>query len=291
AGVENTGGHGRPPSDRPRAGPFRSVYQGISSAVDGREELLRSALVCEPRGHFPPPFGHRPEAGPTAAERLRLRQDRGFAALEVERLADGLAHVPWRIGEDLYAIAFGIAEIDRPGIAVRDGDEIGRSALADAVPEGDEIAQRIDAEGKLIDDPAGKPGGTPFHQHELMMLARLARQKGEERPAQPTLVGYDKSEPVAVELEHAGHVGDEEPDIAEAQRGGRSAHPRRLRRPMPIPSRNRRAARASRPSPHRWARAPRAPNAPRCRDRDRQRYRSLPPDHSPAPRRAAAPLG
>src|SRR5215469_5902483 len=67
------------------------------------------------------PFFHRLETGPGAAEGFGLAQDVRFRAIEVERFADGLGHVPGAVGEDFDAVPLGIAEIDGPGVAVAHG--------------------------------------------------------------------------------------------------------------------------------------------------------------------------
>jgi hypothetical protein len=65
-----------------------------------------------------------------------------------------------------------------------------------------------------------------------VVFPRIAAQEGEGGIAEPARIGDDKAEAVAIERDHRRHIGDEQADMAEAQRDWHVAH-RRISRLAP----------------------------------------------------------
>src|SRR5207253_8056112 len=84
---------------------------GVGSGLELRRDLLRD---------LGPPFLHRLEARQLAATGLGLAEELVLRLVEIDFEAAGLRHVPRGVAEHLDAVAFGIVEINRPGIAVSD---------------------------------------------------------------------------------------------------------------------------------------------------------------------------
>src|SRR6266699_4635978 len=84
--------------------------------------LLVDALGVELRGDLladlGAPFLDRLEALAVAAIGLGLAVELVLRLVEIDLEAERLRHVPRRIAEHLDLVAFGILEIDRPGVAV-----------------------------------------------------------------------------------------------------------------------------------------------------------------------------
>src|SRR5262245_59221622 len=98
-----------------------------------------------------PPRRARGETRPIAAERFSLRHDHGHRRFEVERLGVGLRRVPRRVHEQLAAIALGIREVDRPGVAVSDDPELLDALVLQPHVHGLEVFQRVELERDLVD--------------------------------------------------------------------------------------------------------------------------------------------
>src|SRR5215470_10960891 len=84
-------------------------------------------------GDLGPPFLHRLEARALAAMGLGLAVEFVLRLVEVDLEPAGLRDIPRRVAEHLDAVAFGIVEINRPGIAVADRTDslaAGRANLA-----------------------------------------------------------------------------------------------------------------------------------------------------------------
>src|SRR5579872_4745557 len=75
-------------------------------------------LLETPGELFLPIFG-RGKAAKRAHGRQRAVRELAVVEVVIDVEAAGLGRVPWRLGEDLDAVVFGIAEINRPGIGVR----------------------------------------------------------------------------------------------------------------------------------------------------------------------------
>src|SRR5262249_8261672 len=93
----------------------------------------------------------------------------------------------------------------------------------DAAVEALELLEAADAERHLVDDPVGEAFRPARGEHDLVMVARVAAQEGEFGLAEPSRVGDRQAEDVALEGHQPSHVGDEEPDMAEAK-GEARAH-------------------------------------------------------------------
>src|SRR4029079_10102940 len=102
----------------------------------------------------------------------------GFGRLdEIERVAERLADVPWRGAIELDAIAFGIGEIDAPGVAV-----VARIELVDAFLDEPriirpQVLQAGNAERDRVDGRVCGVLGPPRGNGDLMMLDRIAAQE------------------------------------------------------------------------------------------------------------------
>src|SRR5437899_10471077 len=110
-----------------------------------------AALPAHPRHLALPPLGARHEAGAIATERFRLLEDGLHRLLDVERLGHGLRGVPRRVDEELDPVAFGIGEVDRPGVAVGDDPELLDALVAGPRMHDLEILEGGQLERDLID--------------------------------------------------------------------------------------------------------------------------------------------
>src|SRR5205085_6262363 len=92
------------------------------------------------------PLLHRLEARLRAAERFRLAVELVLGFGEVDLVAVRLRHVPRRIAEHLDAIAFWIAEIDRPGVAMAPRLDHLAAGLAHLAVRALHVRERADVE-------------------------------------------------------------------------------------------------------------------------------------------------
>src|SRR5437868_12068575 len=95
--------------------------------VDALGVELRRDLLAD----LGAPFLDRLEALAVAAIGLGLAEQLVLRLVEVDLEAERLRHVPRRVAEHLDAVAFGVLEIHRPGIAVADRADAFAAGVAD----------------------------------------------------------------------------------------------------------------------------------------------------------------
>src|SRR5438067_616489 len=118
-----------------KSGWRTTVMQPFASTL--RLELRRDFLA-----DLGPPFFHRLEPVAVAAIGLGLAEELVLGLVEVDLEAQGLRHVPRRVAEHLDAVAFGVLEIDGPGIAVTDRADALAAGVADLAERLLHIGQR-----------------------------------------------------------------------------------------------------------------------------------------------------
>src|SRR5688572_11981459 len=121
----------------------------------------------EPALHFVHPRFARHETRTLPAHRFGASQDLVVGLIEIERLAAGLGRVEWRVAIELDRVAFGIPEVERPGISVIGhamlGDSRGDKGLAIAL----ERIERVQPERYLVHWIVRLVPRPTVEQHEL----------------------------------------------------------------------------------------------------------------------------
>src|SRR6266851_6435936 len=136
-----------------------------------------AALPAHPRHLALSPLRARREAWPIATEGFGLLEDGLHRLLDVEGLGHGLRRVPRGVDEELEPVAFGIGEVDRPGVAVGDDPELLDAFLPRPRVHGLEILEGGQLERHLVHDVELEARRPARGQHELMMLVGIARQE------------------------------------------------------------------------------------------------------------------
>src|SRR6266446_97611 len=167
-------------------------------------------------GDLGPPFLHRLEARQLAAMSLGLAVQLVLRLVEVDLEAAGLRDIPRRVAEHLDAVAFGIVEIDRPGVAVADWADALAPGCANFAEGPLHIGERADIERDLLHHRRLEIGLAARHEDDLVMVAGVAAQKGDA--AVGCRVADHEAEDAGVEILHRCQVVDVEPDMAQAGR-------------------------------------------------------------------------
>src|SRR6267142_7118230 len=161
-----------------------------------------------------PPFLHRLEARELAAMGLGLAVQLVLRLVEIDLEPAGLRDVPRRVAEHLDAVAFGIVEINRPGIAVADRADTLAAGRANLAKGALYTGERADVERDLLHHRRLEIGLAAGHEDHLVMVAGVAAQEGDA--AVRCGIADNKAEDAGVEVLHFRQVIHIEPDMAQA---------------------------------------------------------------------------
>src|SRR5712675_1094464 len=125
------------------------------------------------------PFLDRLEAGFGAADRFGFAVEFVLGLVEVDLEPQRLRHIPRCVAEHLDAVAFGVAEIDRPSIAVAARVDDLAIGLAHLAEDALDIGKRADVERHLLYHWRLEIAIAAADQHDLMMVARIAAEEGD----------------------------------------------------------------------------------------------------------------
>src|SRR5271166_2485279 len=157
------------------SGPAPAWQERLCSArrsvgVHGRRNL---------GGDVGAPLLDRFEAWFGAADRLGFAVEFVFGLVEIDLEPQRLRHIPRRVAEHFDAVAFGVAEIDRPGIAVAARVDDLTAGLADLAKDALDVGKRADVERHLLHHRRLEIAIAAAYQHDLMMVAGVAAEKGD----------------------------------------------------------------------------------------------------------------
>src|SRR5271166_4855419 len=194
------------------SGPAPAWQERLCSArrsvgVHGRRNL---------GGDVGAPLLDRFEAWFGAADRLGFAVEFVFGLVEIDLEPQRLRHIPRRVAEHFDAVAFGVAEIDRPGIAVAARVDDLTAGLAHFAEDALYIGECADVERHLLHHRGVGVGLAAAHQHHLVMVAGVATHKGDAAVGRG--VADHETEHAGVKLDHLRHVAYIEPDMAQARR-------------------------------------------------------------------------
>src|SRR5271169_4506219 len=166
-------------------------------------------------GDLGAPLLHRLKTRELATMRLGLAVKLILRLVQVDFEAAGLRDVPRRVAKHLDAIAFGIVEIDRPGIAMADRSEAlaaGRAHLAESALH---TGERADIERDLLHHRRLEFGLASRHEHHLVVVAGVTAQEGDASVG--CGIADHKAENAGVEVDHPRQVGHINPDMAQTR--------------------------------------------------------------------------
>ena len=124
--------------------------------------------------------------------------------------------MPWRIDEQLHAVALGVGEVDRPRVAVGDDAELLDALGPHARVHGLEVGELRQLERDLIDHVVAGAGGPAGDEHHLVMLVGIAGEEGELGSAfERAAIGHHQTEHARVEVHHLLEVRHVDPEVAE----------------------------------------------------------------------------
>ena len=130
------------------------------------------------------------------------------------------------VDEALEAVALGVGEVERPGVAVRDGDHRVDPGGGEALADGPEVVERGGPEGQVVghhERARRRLGGC--HEHDLVVCGGVLRDEGHLAHAGDGLatVRHREAEDLGVEAEHGLEVAHGEGDVGQGQSGGGGA--------------------------------------------------------------------
>lgn len=144
---------------------------------------------------------------------------------DIDRNTHRLMDVPRGIDEDFRAMPFEIAKVDRNCIAVGDAPEgwpLHDHLFRTQAPlHGAQLLERPRTKRQLLDDIERQPLGAACRQDHLMMLSRVAGEKGNfGTVVEDAAITQRETHHPGVEVDHGADVAHEYADMAESEGHG-----------------------------------------------------------------------
>ena len=141
-----------------------------------------------------------------------------IALCEVHRHALRLLTVEWRVDEDLDAVALGVLEVERDGVAVAHRDDLRHPALGGSSSL--HLTQAVKAVGAAQGDLVDGGGAallTAGAEHQLMVLLRVPAQEHEGAARERAPVSDREPQHSHVEVAEGSGVGREDAKVGEGE--------------------------------------------------------------------------